>query len=123
MTDNKTRPIAKPTSSNKTEEHNAELVNAHNEGYNRGYAKAKAEIEQLEKQLDNIKANADYQIEGRQLKVKELKAQIEKMKCCGNCNNFAEIYYRGEPHTQCLARDKMEIFGENEGCEIWELKE
>jgi DNA-directed RNA polymerase subunit M/transcription elongation factor TFIIS len=35
--------------------------------------------------VEEIKANADYQIEGRDLEIKELKAQIEKMKCCENC--------------------------------------
>ena len=42
-------------------------------------------IEELEEKL----ANADYQLEGRDLEIKELKAQIEKMKCCGNCR-FSE---------------------------------
>ena len=34
--------------------------------------------------LENKLANADYQLEGRDLEIKELEAQIEKMKCCIN---------------------------------------
>jgi predicted RNase H-like nuclease (RuvC/YqgF family) len=40
-------------------------------------------------ELEEKLANADYQLEGRDLKIKELEAQIEKMKCCGNCR-FSE---------------------------------
>ena len=49
---------------------------AHNE--------AEKRIAQLEEEL----ANADYQLEGRDLEIKELKEQIEKMKCCFNCYRF-----------------------------------
>ena len=38
--------------------------------------------------LEEKLANADYQLEGRDLEIKELKAQIEKMKCCGNCKYY-----------------------------------
>ena len=34
----------------------------------------------LQKQIDEVKANADYQIEGRELEIKKLKERIEKMK-------------------------------------------
>ena len=40
-------------------------------------------------ELEDKLANADYQLEGRDLEIKELEAQIEKMKCCGNCR-FSE---------------------------------
>jgi hypothetical protein len=40
-------------------------------------------------ELEEKLANADYQLEGRDLEIKELKAQIEKMRCCGNCR-FSE---------------------------------
>lgn len=40
-------------------------------------------IEELEEKL----ANADYQLEGRDNEIRELEAQIKKMKCCGNCKN------------------------------------
>ncbi len=36
-------------------------------------------------ELEDKLANADYQLEGRDLEIKELQAQIEKMKCCDNC--------------------------------------
>ena len=41
------------------------------------------------RELEEKLANADYQLEGRDLEIKELKAQIEKMRCCGNCR-FSE---------------------------------
>ena len=40
-------------------------------------------IEELEEKL----ANADYQLEGRDNEIRELEAQIEKMKNCRNCKN------------------------------------
>ena len=68
------------------------------------------------KTLDNIKTNVDYQIEGRELEIKELKAQIEKMKCCENCdNNEKDDWYNDNfVNKDC------------EGCENhcnWKLKE
>ena len=87
----------------------ADLVNAHNEGYNRGYAKAKKEnqqaiekaeekkkvasalayqrtvgvdnrIAELENKIADIKANCDLAIEGRDVKIMELEQQIEQAK-------------------------------------------
>ena len=57
-----------------------------------------SDFEEREKLLEDfteqLKANADYQIEGRDLEIKELcdeneqlKAQIEKMKCGQNCKH------------------------------------
>lgn len=69
----------------------ADLVNAHNEGYNRGYAKAQEEIEQL-------------------------KAQIEKMKCCRNC----KYQVCDECGEFC---DYKGISGVSGDCDKWELKE
>ena len=45
--------------------------------------------------LEDKLANADYQLEGRDNEIRELKAQIEKMRCCGNCEyfNFNEPNY------------------------------
>ena len=37
------------------------------------------------RELEEVKANADYQLEGRDVTIKELEEQIEKMKCCNNC--------------------------------------
>ena len=39
-----------------------------------------------EQQIADIKANCDLAIEGRDIKIKELEQQIEKMKCCSNCD-------------------------------------
>ena len=66
MTDNKTRPVT-PTSDNKTNSmwKVTDYVN---------------EVDRLQKQLEEVKANADYQIEGRELEIEQLKAQIEKLK-------------------------------------------
>ena len=38
-----------------------------------------------EEKIADLKANFDLAIEGRDLKIKELEQQIEKMKCCENC--------------------------------------
>ena len=37
--------------------------------------------------LEEKLANADYQLEGRDNEIRELEAQIEKMKNCRNCKN------------------------------------
>ena len=51
---------------------------ASKEGYLAGAEPRKKQITDLEDKL----ANADYQLEGRDNEIKELEAQIEKMKCC-----------------------------------------
>ena len=56
-------------------------------------------------------ANADYQLEGRDLEIKELKAQIEKMKSCANCKH------------QCSFLFQDEIDCANNGLPKWEIKE
>ena len=38
--------------------------------------------------IADLKANCDLAIEGRDIKIRELEQQIEKMKCCGNCEHF-----------------------------------
>ncbi len=40
-------------------------------------------------------------------RVRELEAQIEKMKCCGNCARFCECRSRGD--VECKNRDKWEL--------------
>ena len=42
-------------------------------------------------ELEDKLANADYQLEGRDIKIKELEAQIEKMKCCQNCSHLCGL--------------------------------
>ena len=54
-----------------------------NEAYLAGAEPREKRIAELEDKL----ANADYQLEGRDNEIRELEAQIEKMKCCGNCEN------------------------------------
>ena len=98
------------------------------------------------KQLDEVKANADYQIEGRDLEIAELKQhlseeielhlhaesyiksleeQIEKMKVCSNCkhfNNVEDLEYCQNCERQLVnSLDKLpreEIIKDE-----WELKE
>jgi len=57
--------------------------------------------------LEEKLANADYQLEGRDVTIKELTAQIEKMKCCANCRHSRTVY------EHCMT-DKLEK---------WEIKE
>jgi hypothetical protein len=64
--------------------------------------------------VEEIKANADYQLEGRDLEIKELKAQIEKMKSHSNCKHRSE-YNEFDPYSKvcqsCCNLEKWE-FGE-----------
>lgn len=57
--------------------------------------------------LEEKLANADYQLEGRDVTIKELEAQIEKMKCCGNCANLCGCGLRG--YEECKNFDKWEL--------------
>ena len=50
--------------------------------------------------LEDKLANADYQLEGRDNEIRELKEQIEKMKCCGDCEN-GELSAHEEPCQHC----------------------
>ena len=139
MTDNKTRPVT-PTSDNKTQiiagmtiqedvlklrieneqlkEQNTYLKQSldwANEREKEQIEKMKELLEQIEKINEEVKANADYQIEGRELEIKELKAQIEKMKCCQNCawdNKYD--FYDDNWHDVCGTCDNL--------CN-WKLKE
>jgi len=74
-----------------------------------------------EEKIADLKANFDYVLEGRDLKIKKLEQQIEKMKCCENCKHknlnwsFAPI---------CEQKDGAKI--ENPltcKCDKWEIKE
>lgn len=76
-------------------EYKAKLTQAHTEGYNRGYAKAKQKLE----------------------------AQIEKMKCCENCKYNS--YWGNELHCnyglkEALQEDKLV---ECNKMDKWEIKE
>ena len=62
-------------------------------------------------ELEDKLANADYQLEGRDLEIKELKEQIEKMKSCANCKH------------QCSFLFQDEIDCADNGLPKWEIKE
>ena len=71
------------------------------------------------KELEDKLANADYQLEGRDLEIKELKAQIEKMKNCKNCKKLKK---EKDGLLICtVGRFYINTFGEN--CDKWEMKE
>ena len=55
--------------------------------------------------LEEKLANADYQLEGRDVTIKELEAKIEKMKCCTNCKH-SRIEYE---HCRTDKHEKWEI--------------
>lgn len=87
------------------------------------------------KELEEKLANADYQLEGRDLEIKELKAQIEKMKCCGNCkfgykcSLFSTQIHKEngvEYQTQAKWNKEKEKYcnvGYSGKYECWEIKE
>ena len=58
--------------------------------------------------LEDKLANADYQLEGRDLEIKELKEQIEKMKNCKNCANY-------------MISGKCPCFFRTGWCKNWEM--
>ena len=43
-------------------------------------------------ELEEKVANLEYLLEGRDNEIDELEAQIEKMKCCGNCAKYNSGY-------------------------------
>ncbi len=68
-------------------------------------------VENLNKSVQDLEdklANADFQLEGRDSEIRELKAQIEKLKCCGNCNNTWNGYHL-DICDDCKNHDKWEI--------------
>lgn len=88
--------------------------------------------------LEEKLANADYQLEGRDLEIKELKvqcdcekcyslarayrndneklkAQVEKMKCCYNCSKWNDGQCADIPDSGYCCADFV--------CEDWEIKE
>ena len=64
----------------------------------------------LKAQIADIKANCDLAIEGRDIKIKELEKQIEKMKCCENCKHKKSEVDRCEllvyTMNDCLCKNK-----------------
>ena len=126
------------------------------------YTDVEKQVEGLENKIADIKANCDLAIEGREVKIKELeeenerlkgdlelwesggcratnlfkcgvakelKEQIEKMKCCGNCRfNYCErsserIDKDGNRTFHCWNEDKEKYcdVGKNGKYQCWEL--
>ena len=77
--------------------------------------KDKGNLTDSVRDLEEKLANADYQLEGRDLEIKELKAQIEKMKCCENCGK--------EFTKECAWWKKAEENRQINTCKDWEIKE
>ena len=84
-----------------------EEIQKNSEHWYNKYKDAENRITDLENQIADIKANCDLAIEGRDIKIKELEQQIEKMKCCGNCANLCRCGIRG--YEECKNYDKWEI--------------
>lgn len=82
-------------------------------------------IRELENKIADIKANCDLAIEGRDVKIMELEKQIEKMKCCSNCNHFnkeSDIEYCQNCERQLV--NSLDNFPREEIIkDEWELKE
>ena len=70
---------------------------------------------ELENKIADIKANCDLAIEGRDIKIKELEQQIEKMKNWCNCGNYQDCLFqraeegKGLKAEECHNCDKWEI--------------
>ena len=70
----------------------------------RALQKQNGELTDKVNDLEDKLANADYQLEGRDNEIRELKAQIEKMKCCFNCKHSRTVY----EHCRTDKREKWE---------------
>ena len=85
----------------------------------RALQKQNGELTDKVNDLEEKLANADYQLEGRDNEIRELEAQIEKMKNCKNCKKLKKekdgllVCTVGSFYTN--------RFGEN--CDKWEIKE
>ena len=75
------------------------------------------EINELKKHRDKLLKNSVVDLQ----KIDELKAQIEKMKCCYNCK-YGRIYFVKEIIVDCLA-NKVNPNNKYENCDKWELAE
>jgi predicted ribonuclease toxin of YeeF-YezG toxin-antitoxin module len=79
-----------------------------------GYIDSAEPREKRIAELEDKLANADYQLEGRDNEIRELEAQIEKMKCCYNCSKW----YDGE----CEESPKSKtFFCADFKCDNWEM--
>ena len=71
---------------------------------------------ELENKIADIKANCDLAIEGREVKIKELEAQIEKMKRHCNCKHRDSEGY-------CEVKRTYLMDLSYDGCDKWELED
>ena len=89
----------------------AQITQAHIDGYNRGYAKAKEKI-------SDIKANCDLAIEGRDVKIMELEkenAELKKKIGIYQKGMYDEIEKRDKKLTK--AKELINLFVQwNYGC-------
>ena len=69
---------------NKYKEMKAQVTQAHIDGYDRGYAKAKEKLETENNKLLDVINNQD-------VKIADLEKKLEKMKCCENCNEWYRL--------------------------------
>jgi hypothetical protein len=95
-----------------SEENGERLYCAKFESRKEGYIAGAESREKCIADLEEKLANADYQLEGRDNEIRELKAQIEKTKCCGNCAKNGHI---------CVAEEMQgKLCGKNK--DKWELR-
>ena len=80
------------------------------EAYLAGAEPREKRIAELEDKL----ANADYQLEGRDIEIAKLEKQIEKMRNCANCKNY------NSNEGFCVLGSG---YGYNCNLEKWEIKE
>ena len=83
-----------------------------NEYYQNGY-RAGSHDEMVK--YDTKLFEAEGKVEIRDVRIADLKQQIEKMKCCGNCKH----QYEGQYHNGFRCKDHYK----EEVCESWELAE
>ena len=57
--------------------------------------------------------------------IEELKQQIEKMKCCGNCKHNSKFWLDIDNAYgyRCKEKIKSKVDDFDEGCSYWELEE
>jgi hypothetical protein len=72
--------------------------------------------ETFENKIADIKANCDLAIEGRDIKIKELEQQIEKMKRHCNCKHRDSEGY-------CEVKRTYLMDLSYDGCDKWELED
>lgn len=77
------------------------------EGFHEGYKKATERAYERQKDLTNTYIKDGEKIKNLGIEIEELKAQIEKMECCGNCKH----------REDCVYENAWDL------CDKWELAE